>query len=150
MVGQKPGMAGANYKWYIRNIDLSNDAGVATLVETDYLGSDFVDYFSVAKIEGRWWIVNKTYTCTGVSPKKLRIGYWKIRGLIAPVRYLLEYLGVEYDEDHYETGDGPDFARDHWLSVKPTLGLDFPNLPYLFDGDVKISESSAMFRYISN
>ena len=27
--------------------------------------------------------------------------------------------------------------------------MDFPNLPYLFDGDVKITESSAMMRYIA-
>jgi hypothetical protein len=103
MVAEKPGMAGPNYKWYIRNIDLSNDAGVAVLAETDFLGTDFVDYFSVAKIEGRWWIVNKTYTATGVTPqKKLNIGYWKIRGLVSPIRYILEYLGVPYEETQYE------------------------------------------------
>ena len=103
MVAEKPGMAGPNYKWYIRNIDLSNDAGVAVLVETDFLGTDFVDYFSVAKIDSRWWIVNKTYTATGVTPqKKLNIGYWKIRGLVAPIRYMLEYLGVPYEETQYE------------------------------------------------
>ena len=27
--------------------------------------------------------------------------------------------------------------------------MDFPNLPYLIDGDVKITESSAMMRYIA-
>jgi len=103
MVEAKPGMAGPNYKYYVRNIDLSNDAGVAVLVETDYLGCDFVDYFSVAKIDGRWWITNKTYTCTGLSPKpKLTIGYWKIRGLVAPVKYILEYLGVPYEDVQYE------------------------------------------------
>jgi hypothetical protein len=42
-------------------IDLSADAGVAILVEPDYLGTDFVDYFSVARMAGRWWITNKTY-----------------------------------------------------------------------------------------
>lgn len=34
--------------------------------------------------------------------------------------------------------------------MKPTLGLDFPNLPYLLDGEVKITESHAIIRYISN
>jgi hypothetical protein len=37
LVESKPGMAGPNYKAFIRNIDLTNDAGVAVLVETDYL-----------------------------------------------------------------------------------------------------------------
>jgi glutathione S-transferase len=81
---------------------------------------------------------------------KLTIGYWKIRGLISPVKYILEYLGKEYNAVDYEQGDGPEFSRESWLQVKPNLGLDFPNLPYLLDGDVKITESSAMLRYIAN
>ena len=119
MVAAKPGMAGPNYKYYVRTIDVVNDAGVAVVVETDYLGCDFVDYFSVAKIDGKWKITNKTYTCTGLSPKpKVKIGYWKIRGLISPVRYMLEYLGVPYEEDQYEQGDAPGYSSECWLSVK--------------------------------
>ena len=34
--------------------------------------------------------------------------------------------------------------------MKPTLGLDFPNLPYLIDGDVKITESVAIIKYVVN
>ncbi len=104
MVAAKPGMAGLMYKYYVRSIDLTNDAGVAVIVETDYLGCDFVEYFSVAKIDGKWKITNKTYTCTGLIPKTLplRIGYWKIRGLIAPVRYMVVYLGVRYVEFLFE------------------------------------------------
>ena len=81
---------------------------------------------------------------------KVKIGYWKIRGLISPVRYLLEYLGVEYEDVQYEQGDGPEFSRDAWLSVKQSLGLDFPNIPYLFHKDVHITESQAILRYIAN
>lgn len=150
MVAGKPGMAGPNYKYYVRSIDVTHDAGVAVVAETDYLGCDFVDYFSVAKIDGKWKITNKTYTCTGLTPKPLKIGYWKIRGLIAPVRYILEHLGIPYVEEMYEQGDAPDFDRSCWFSVKEKLGLDFPNLPYLIDGDVQITESSAIFRYITN
>jgi hypothetical protein len=68
MVEAQPGMAGPNYRAYVRAIDLAGDAGVAVLVETDYLGCDFVDYFSVARIDGRWWITNKTYAHTGGTP----------------------------------------------------------------------------------
>jgi hypothetical protein len=68
MVERQPGMAGPNYKSDIRTIDITGDAGVAVLVETDYLGCDFVDYFSVARIDGRWQITNKTYAHTGGSP----------------------------------------------------------------------------------
>lgn len=65
MVEAHPGMAGPNYQAFVQSVDLTGDAGVAVLAETDYLGCDFVDYFSVARINGRWWITNKTYAHTG-------------------------------------------------------------------------------------
>ena len=68
MVEAQPGMAGPNYKAVIQSIDLTGDAGVAVLAETDYLGCDFVDYFSVARIDGEWTITNKTYAHTGGAP----------------------------------------------------------------------------------
>ena len=68
MVKAQPGMAGPNYKAIVRSIDITGDAGVAVLAETDYLGCDFVDYFSVARIGGRWQITNKTYAHTGGQP----------------------------------------------------------------------------------
>jgi hypothetical protein len=68
MIGAQPGSAGPNYKATIRTIDLVGDAGVAVLVEHDYLGCDFVDYFAVARIGGRWQITNKTYAHTGGEP----------------------------------------------------------------------------------
>jgi hypothetical protein len=67
MVASSPSMAGANYSADIRTVDVVGDAGVAVLVEHDYLGCDFVDYFTVARIQGRWWITNKTYAHTGGS-----------------------------------------------------------------------------------
>jgi len=71
MVAAKPNMAGPNYKAVVRSIDLAHEAGVAVLMETDFLGCDFVTFFSVAKVEGKWWITNKTYTCTGrTTPPK--------------------------------------------------------------------------------
>jgi hypothetical protein len=60
--------AGPNYRADVRSVDIVGDAGVAVLVETDYLGCDFVDFFTVAQIDGRWWITNKTYAHTGGTP----------------------------------------------------------------------------------
>lgn len=68
MVEAHPGMAGPNYRATVRSIDVVGDAGVAVLVESDYLGCDFVDYFSVARVDGRWCITNKTYAHTGGQP----------------------------------------------------------------------------------
>ncbi len=69
------------------------------------------------------------------------LGYWKIRGLAHQIRFQLEYLGVPYDEKLYEQGDAPGFEIDSWLSEKHTLGMEFPNLPYFIDGDLKITET---------
>ena len=35
-----------------------------------------------------------------------------------------------------------------WLAKKFNLGLDFPNLPYLIDGDVRLSESKSIMKYL--
>ena len=61
---------------------------------------------------------------------------------------MLTYAGVDFDNVMYETGDAPDFSREAWMAIKPTLGFDFPNLPYYIDGDLKITESGAIIRYV--
>jgi glutathione S-transferase len=45
--------------------------------------------------------------------------------------------------------DGPEFSREAWFSVKYTLGLDFPNLPYYINGDIKLTESNAILRHLA-
>ncbi len=65
LVESTPGLAGPGYTYDIRTVDVVGDAGVAVLVEADYAGCDFVDYFTVARIDGRWWITGKTYAHTG-------------------------------------------------------------------------------------
>ena len=37
-----------------------------------------------------------------------------------------------------------------WTSEKYKLGLQFPNLPYLIDGELRITESQAILRYVVN
>jgi hypothetical protein len=68
LVADHPGLAGPNYKARITSMNVVGDAAVAVLAEEDYMGCDFVDYFSLARIDGRWSIVNKTYAHTGGSP----------------------------------------------------------------------------------
>jgi len=78
------------------------------------------------------------------------LGYWKIRGLGANIRYQMVYQGVEYDLKEYEQGDAPDFSRQIWLDEKFNLGLDFPNLPYFIDGDFKLTETVAIHKYVAD
>lgn len=77
------------------------------------------------------------------------LGYWNIRGLVAPIKYLLEYAGVEYEDKLYKCSPPPTFDRSEWLNEKFTLDLDFPNLPYYIDGDVKITQSPVIIRHLA-
>ena len=54
------------------------------------------------------------------------------RQLCEPIRLLLAYTGIDYEERTFGGANGPD-----WTSVKPTLGLDFPNLPHFIDGEAE-------------
>ncbi|XP_053248799.1 glutathione S-transferase Mu 1-like isoform X3 [Podarcis raffonei] len=77
------------------------------------------------------------------------LGYWDIRGLAHAIRLLLEYTGTTFEDKQYAPGDAPEFDASQWLNAKETLGLDFPNLPYLIDGETKITQSNAIMRYIA-
>eukprot|EP01115_Flamella_aegyptia_P015161 TRINITY_DN910_c0_g1_i1.p1 TRINITY_DN910_c0_g1~~TRINITY_DN910_c0_g1_i1.p1 ORF type:complete len:220 (-),score=69.16 TRINITY_DN910_c0_g1_i1:31-690(-) len=83
-----------------------------------------------------------------MSQNKVLLGYWAIRGLGQPIRMLLEYTGTPYEEKRYVQEGAPSFSIKDWTDVKFTLGLDFPNLPYLFDGNLKLTQSSAILRHI--
>lgn len=72
------------------------------------------------------------------------LGYWGIRGLAQVPRLLLTYTKTNFKDKIY--GD-----RDSWFNKdKKNLGLTFPNLPYLLVGNFKLTESSAINRYIIN
>ncbi|XP_050693147.1 glutathione S-transferase Mu 4-like isoform X6 [Eriocheir sinensis] len=77
------------------------------------------------------------------------LGYWKTRCLGQPIRLLLAYKEVEFEDKRYEVGDPPEYDKSCWLSVKFKMGFDFPNLPYYIDGDVKITQSIAILRYLA-
>lgn len=78
-----------------------------------------------------------------------QLGYWKIRGLAAPIRMLLHYCDVPFADVHYEQSDPPELSAAAWLDKKYTLGLDFPNLPYYIDDRGKFVQTLAIMRYIA-
>lgn len=45
-----------------------------------------------------------------------------------PIRLLLAYAGVEYEDKRYNIGPAPEYDRSEWLADKFNLGLDFPNV----------------------
>ena len=56
---------------------------------------------------------------------------------------MLNYAGVPYEEKTYITQSGD------WNLAKEGL-MPFVNLPYIVDGDVKISETMAVQTYIAD
>jgi len=76
------------------------------------------------------------------------LAYWDIRGLAEPARLLLEYTGTKFEDKHYVCGPAPDFDKSCWFDIKSTLGFHFANLPYFIDGDIKVTQSNAIMRYI--
>nr|ABL09318.1 allergen Ale o 8 [Aleuroglyphus ovatus] len=81
-----------------------------------------------------------------MSTSKPIVGYWDFRGLGQPVRSLLAYAGVDFTDKRYSRADG---KGQEWLNEKFNLGFDFPNLPYLIDGNVKLTQTLAILRYLA-
>jgi len=79
----------------------------------------------------------------------MKLAYWDIRGLAHPIRMLLEYTDTKYEDKFYVCGEAPNYDKSCWFDEKFKLGMDFPNLPYLEDGDRKIVQSNAILRYIA-
>jgi glutathione S-transferase len=70
------------------------------------------------------------------------LGYWDIRGLVEPARMLLEYGGIDYEDRKMN------MTKQNWWEYKPSLGYDFPNLPFYQDNEVKITQSKAIIRHL--
>ena len=72
---------------------------------------------------------------------KLILGYWGTQGRAHPVRWLLAYHKIDWEDKQYKD-------RAEWFDKdKPALNTDFPNLPYLKDGDFVITETTAVLQY---
>ena len=73
---------------------------------------------------------------------RLTFGYWPIRagprGSIN--RHILYYKGVDFEDKKH--------TPDSWKAFKTSGTLDFPNLPYIIDGNTKLTESKAVTLYI--
>lgn len=83
-------------------------------------------------------------------PTKPIFGYWNIKGRGQSIRYLLSYLKADVEEKSYESTEAPESLAT-WHGEKPTLGMDFPNIPYFVDTDgFCLSEHHAVMQYICN
>ena len=74
----------------------------------------------------------------------IKIGYWKLRGRAQIPRLLLSYTNTPFEEKWYDFSNGQEWRANDKLN----LGFDFPNLPYLIEGDFKLTETKAIIQYI--
>ncbi|CAG2115498.1 unnamed protein product, partial [Medioppia subpectinata] len=78
------------------------------------------------------------------------IGYYRIRGLAQPIRLLLTYKGVKFIDKFYGKSGAKTFDEftGVWFAEKTILGLDFPGIPYYMKGTFKLTQSTAIMRYL--
>mmetsp|Transcript_6246 Transcript_6246/g.14941 ORF Transcript_6246/g.14941 Transcript_6246/m.14941 type:complete len:235 (+) Transcript_6246:66-770(+) len=83
----------------------------------------------------------------------ITLGYWKIRGLGAPLRMMMEYAGKEYKDNQYEAHAKEEGGWDvsSWfggpkqdLLAKNAL----MNLPYVVCGDTVVVQSNACYTFL--
>ena len=68
MVASQPADADGTFRGTIRSVEEESDAAIAIVEEQGFWGAQaFVDYFSLARIDDSWRIVNKTFAQTGGS-----------------------------------------------------------------------------------
>jgi len=92
----------------------------------------------------------------------LELHYWDLRGLGEAIRLQLEYLQVEYVNKHPEEEERwrktdmktslKNFTemRNTFIAEKyHKFELDFPNIPYLVDGGVRVAQSFAIMKYLA-
>jgi hypothetical protein len=66
MIDGQPMDVDGSYNAHVASVEQVGDAATATLEETGCWGSvSFVDFFALARIDGTWKIVNKTFAQTG-------------------------------------------------------------------------------------
>lgn len=86
------------------------------------------------------------------------LGYWGIRGLAQPIRFLLTCADVPFSEVRLGVfSDGTLMNKNQeekdWHQLRATLNMPFPNLPYLIDSNhtppVRLTQSNAILRYLA-
>jgi hypothetical protein len=68
MLVAKPADTDGTFSATVRSSEVEGDAAIVVLEEEGFWGAlSFVDFFSLAQVDGAWKIVNKTFAHTGGS-----------------------------------------------------------------------------------
>jgi len=68
-----------------------------------------------------------------------------------PIRLLLAYVGVDYEDVRYEVGAPPLYDQSSWLAARDRLSLAFPTLPYWIDeqAGLRLTHAPAILRHLA-
>ena len=87
---------------------------------------------------------------------RFELGYWAIRGLAQPIRFLLAHAEVEISEVRFGINQDGSLIEDEspdWQDHKDALSLPFANLPYLIDlerpDEIRLTQSNAIMRFLA-
>jgi glutathione S-transferase len=85
---------------------------------------------------------------------KPTIVYWNMLGLVQSIRLILAFVGVDAVDVRIEAGDpqSGDYKRAYFAAKAEFLHqiLAIPNLPYYLDGEVSLTQSNTILRYLGN
>lgn len=56
-----PAQPNPGYRGEIESVDVAGEVATVKLVETDFMGSDFIDFFHLIRVDGKWKIISKTF-----------------------------------------------------------------------------------------
>mmetsp|Transcript_16496 Transcript_16496/g.23066 ORF Transcript_16496/g.23066 Transcript_16496/m.23066 type:complete len:235 (-) Transcript_16496:251-955(-) len=89
------------------------------------------------------------------SKDVIKVGYWHIRGLAAPLRMMCEYKGAKWENITYELKEkeGGGWDASAWFAVsKPKLKERNPliNLPYVDYKAKLVSQTDAIIMYLAS
>lgn len=87
----------------------------------------------------------ENHTTTSRQEKKIIIHYWPTKGIVQPILYLMQYLEVPFEWKKVVNSE--EYYRSKPLLVQE--GLFLPNLPYIEDGQIKLSESYSIMAYLA-
>mmetsp|Transcript_18415 Transcript_18415/g.22537 ORF Transcript_18415/g.22537 Transcript_18415/m.22537 type:complete len:241 (+) Transcript_18415:53-775(+) len=87
--------------------------------------------------------LNVANTMSGESLPKLKLVYFDIKGKGEPIRLLLNYLGIPFEDYRFK-------SRDEFMEMKTNGTLSFGQVPALFVNDETVLvQSAAIMRYIA-
>lgn len=71
----------------------------------------------------------------------MQLVYWKAKGRAHPLRMLMAYLALSWTDVELEPAS--------WAAEKAETKMLFPNLPYIVDNNVRLSESTAIALHVA-